>query len=502
MRTVDRSRGFSPLRWLNYFRQGGVSSAAAAKGTVEVPPGQPEARQVAGLAAGPVAARDIEDELARFGEYLLRKGLAPAHKAPFMVRWVRKFLNFPVQNTKMTLRERHALFIQQLRKQECPDWQCDQAERALRLFLHNFKEEKDWTVRSAGLVAIGKDGRAALGDVRQALRTQLRIKHYSYRTEQTYIDWVERFFEYLSDVEKYVPGLGMVTPQAVKDFLAWLALRRNVSASTQNQAFSALLFMCREVLNIELSSMEEGVRAKRGRRLPVVLSVKEMRCLLQAMQGTARLMAEVIYGGGLRVMECCRLRIKDLDFENSLVFVRAGKGDKDRSTLMADSVKAALRAHLAHARQLFDSDRLSQIGPVYMPDALATKYPNAGREWSWFWVFPSPTLSTDPRAGVVRRHHISDVAIQKAVRDAALRTGIPKPLSVHTLRHSFATHLLLAGVDLRQIQEYLGHTNVETTMIYTHVVKDFRAPAQSPLDALMGKDSPASSGAVTGDPAG
>ena len=242
--------------------------------------------------------------------------------------------------------------------------------------------------------------------------------------------------------------------------------------------------MCREVLNLELGALAEGVRARQGHRLPVALSVEETGRLLSSMKGTARLMAWVIYGGGLRVMECCRLRVKDLDFENRLVFVRGGKGDKDRSTLLAEATCPALREHLESVRKYYEEDRRAGVGGVWLPEALGRKYPKAGTEWGWQWVFPSQTLSTDPRAGVVRRHHVSDVMIQKAVRDAALRAGIHKPTSVHTLRHSFATHLLLNGVDLRQIQDYLGHASVETTMIYTHVVKDFRNPAKSPLDLL------------------
>jgi integron integrase len=265
-----------------------------------------------------------------------------------------------------------------------------------------------------------------------------------------------------------------------------------VGSSTQNQALNALLFLCREVLGVELDQMAQGVRAKRGERLPVVMSAPEVASLLGALGEGARLMASVIYGGGLRVSECCRLRVKDLDFDHSLVFVRSGKGDKDRSTLMAEGLKPALRAHLEAVRRLYDTDRAAQLPPVWMPDALDRKYPQAGSSWAWYWVFPSPSLSVDPRTGLVRRHHVGDTSLQRAVKEASRRAGLHKPVSVHTLRHSFATHLLLAGVDIRQIQDYLGHANVETTMIYTHVVKDFRNPARSPLDAMEpGVGSPA-----------
>ncbi len=269
-------------------------------------------------------------------------------------------------------------------------------------------------------------------------------------------------------------------------FLTHLATRRQVSAGTQNQAFSALLFLCREVLRIPHLDLETGVRAKKKSRLPVVLSVEETGRLLEAMTGTTRLMAEVLYGGGLRVTECCRLRVKDLDFDNDLVFVREGKGGKDRSTLLAQSVKPELKQHLGRVQELHRKDLNAGVGEARLPGALARKYPNAGKEWGWQFVFPSKQLSVDPQGGKVRRHHISDAAIQSAVREAVKKADIVKPVSVHTLRHSFATHLLLNGVDIRQIQEYLGHANVETTMIYTHVVRDFRSSAVSPLDVMRG----------------
>jgi len=275
-----------------------------------------------------------------------------------------------------------------------------------------------------------------------------------------------------------------VNAQGVKDFLAQLAIRDRVSAGTQNQAFSAILFLTGEVLKMELGDLEHTVRARRGHHLPLVLTVEETRSVLAQINGTVRLMAELIYGGGLRVMECCRLRVKDLDFDNNLLFVREGKGDKDRSTLFPEAVQADLQVHLEQVKKLHEEDLAAGVGEVWLPNALDRKYPNAPKEWAWQYVFPSRTLSTDPRSGKVRRHHISDNAIQTAVRAAVRAAGIAKPASVHTLRHSFATHLLLHGVDIRQIQDYLGRVNVETTMIYTHVVKDMRAPATSPLDLM------------------
>jgi len=239
------------------------------------------------------------------------------------------------------------------------------------------------------------------------------------------------------------------------------------------------------VLGVELEGLSRSVRAKPGERLPVVLSMPETAALLGAMRGTPRLMAGLIYGGGLRISECCQLRIKDLDFDQGLVFVRGGKGGKDRSTLLAQAGRQELRAHLQRSQALHLADRAAGLAGVAMPEALERKYPEAARTLAWFWVFPSHTLSSDPRTGTVRRHHISDSVVQKAVKAAAIEARIHKPVSVHTLRHSFATHLLLNGVDIRQIQEYLGHVNVETTMIYTHVVRQLSNPPTSPLDMLQ-----------------
>ena len=319
----------------------------------------------------------------------------------------------------------------------------------------------------------------------EQLRLRIRTRHYSYRTECSYVDWARRFLAYVAE-QQGVPH-PRVESGSVQDYLTHLAVRQRVSASTQNQALCAILFLCREVLGVNVEGLSLTARAKRGTHLPVVLSMPETAALLAAMRGTTWLMAALIYGGGLRVSGCCELRVKDIDFDQGLVFVRSGKGDKDRSTLLAEEGRKELRAQLRRSEALHRADRESGLAGVWLPDALDRKYPNAGRELGWFWVFPSQTLSTDPRAGVVRRHHLSDSVIQKAVKAAALKAKIHKPVSVHTLRHCFATHLLLNGVDIRQIQEYLGHANVETTMVYTHVVKELRNPARSPLDILRAR---------------
>jgi integron integrase len=364
----------------------------------------------------------------------------------------------------------------------CQDWQVRQAEHALRMYFVNFLKTTDWH-RQPAITAADAQGRVTPLAALEELRRRIRTRHYSYRTECSYVDWARRFLAYLSAQQNAQEP--HVQSEGVRDYLTHLAVHQHVSASTQNQAFSAILFLCREVMGLDPKGLSVTARAKRGSRLPVVLSVPETAALLQAMRGTSRLMAALIYGGGLRVSECCELRVKDIDFDQGLIIVRGGKGGKDRSTLLPEAGRDELRAHLRKAAAIHRADRETGLAGVWLPDALERKYPNAGRQMGWFWVFPSHSLSTDPRAGIVRRHHISDSVVQKAVKAAAVAAGIHKPVSVHTLRHCFATHLLLNGVDIRQIQEYLGHAKVETTMIYTHVVKELRNPARSPLDVLL-----------------
>ncbi len=429
--------------------------------------------------------RELESSLQSFGEYLLKARLVQPKAAPYCVRWVRRFLSRAASNEPLVDQVRQ--FCEELeRNGGIQDWQVRQADQALRIYFVNFLKRTDWQQRLDAVVN-DHDKTSPLTAL-DLLRTRLRTRHYSYRTECTYVDWARRFLEYAA-TRQGVPE-PRVEPEGVRDYLTHLAVHQRVSASTQNQAFCAILFLCREVLGINLDGVSGAVKAKRGQRLPVVLSMPETAALLGAMSGTARLMAALIYGGGLRVSECCELRVKDLDFDQGLVFVRRGKGDKDRATLLPEAGRDLLRAHLGKVEALHHADRKTTLAGVWMPDALERKYPHAGKEFGWFWVFPSQSLSTDPRAGIVRRHHMSDSVVQKAVKAAAKAARIHKPVSVHTLRHSFATHLLLNGVDIRQIQEYLGHTHVETTMIYTHVVKEFRNPPRSPLDILHARATP------------
>ena len=431
--------------------------------------------------------RELESSLQQFGEFILKARLVKETAAPYCVRWVRRFLVRPASDEPLADQVRR--FCEDIEQSGgAQEWQVRQAEQALHIYFVNFLQRTDWHRRPASVV-VDEHGHTSPLAALEQLRRRLRARHYSYRTEESYTDWVRRFLVYLAE-RQAVPH-PRVDSDAVRDYATHLAVRQRVSASTQNQAVSAILFLCRDVLGVEVEGLALAARARRGTHLPVVLSMPETAALLGALRGRTRLMAALIYGGGLRVSECCELRVKDLDFDQGLIIVRGGKGAKDRATLLAEAGREELRAHLRDVEARHRADRASGLAGVWMPEALERKYPNAGRELGWFWVFPSDTLSTDPRAGIVRRHHVSDSVVQKAVKAAATRAGIHKPVSVHTLRHSFATHLLLNGVDIRQIQEYLGHAHVETTMIYTHVVKELRNPARSPLDLLGTKTADA-----------
>ena len=309
------------------------------------------------------------------------------------------------------------------------------------------------------------------------VRERIRLKHYSIRTEQAYVDWIRRFI--LFHGKRHPNEMG--GPEIVA-FLTYLAVERNVAAATQNLARSALLFLYREILTIELPWLDGVQHAKRPARLPVVLTRDEVRRVLDRLEGTHRLIGALLYGAGLRIMEAVRLRVKDVDFERREIMVRDGKGAKDRVTVLPRSAIAPLRAHLRSVHGLYEQDSADGCGAVYMPAALERKWRSAAREWGWQYVFPAPTRSRDPRGGVVRRHHLSDQAFQRAMRQAVRDAGIVKLATPHSLRHSFATHLLESGYDIRTVQELLGHSDVSTTMIYTHVLNRGGRAVRSPLD--------------------
>jgi integron integrase len=311
------------------------------------------------------------------------------------------------------------------------------------------------------------------------MRQKIRVLHYSLRTEKTYVDWVRRFI--LFHGKRHPAQMG--GPE-VEAFLSYLAVERKVSASTQNQAKSAILFLYKEVLKQNLPWLDEVVSAKRGDRLPVVLTPSEVRSLIQATSGTMGLVTQLLYGTGMRLLECLRLRVKDVELSRREIVVREGKGNKDRVTVLPENLVLPLQTHLVRIRQLHEKDLAAGWGEVYLPDALAEKYKNVARSWGWQWVFASNVRSTDPRSGKDMRHRIYPESVQRAVREAARQAEIVKPCTPHVLRHSFATHLLQAGYDVRTVQELLGHADVRTTMVYTHVLNKGGRGVLSPLDAL------------------
>jgi integron integrase len=422
--------------------------------------------------------------LPEFQDFLLSRSLVPAKNAPFYAHWVSRFLGFSNRNQDLGSDLMVQKFLNQLKTQKkIADWQIKQAEEALKLYFHHFPDGKNSVISPDVPQKKPMDVSKVLSDMRQAIR----IKHYSYSTERSYLEWAERFMDYTSKVKKKdvrVAGLDTVD---VKDFLSYLALTRKVSSSTQNQAFNALLFLFRDVLKKELGDLSKTVRAKRGQKLPVVLSQEEVQSMFKHVKGLNLLILQLLYGSGLRLLELARLRVKDLDFSQNLIFVRGSKGDKDRTTILPQMVKDILKGHMDEVKLLHDKDLAGGYGEVYLPDALERKYPSAAKEWGWQYVFPSSKLSVDPRSGKIRRHHITEKTIQNAMKEAMKKAGIVKHASVHTLRHCFATHLLMNGVNIREIQNLLGHKHVETTMIYTHVVRDMVNVPQSPLDSLYGK---------------
>ncbi|MCK5681369.1 integron integrase [bacterium] len=326
---------------------------------------------------------------------------------------------------------------------------------------------------------VKKEFRPKPGEILDQVREVMHYHHYAIRTEQTYIKWILDYIRFNGDRHPHEMG----KPE-LERFLSHLAVNRNVASSTQNQALNAILFLYKHVLDMPLNDQIDATRSKKQKSLPIVLNQSEVSRFFQHINGTNELKAKLLYGAGLRLMECVRLRIKDVDFENHRIIVRDGKGGKDRTTVLPKTIQEDLQFHLKKVRKHFELDLEEGCADVYLPQALARKYPGAGKSWLWQWVFPAKNCSIDPGTGKMRRHHTHETSLQKAVANAAKKADIDKRVSPQTLRHSFATHMLEAGKDIRRVQELLGHVDVRTTMIYTHVMSTNFETLESPLDAM------------------
>ena len=409
--------------------------------------------------------------LKAYETFLNKKGNIKTQYVPYYLKWVSDcyhFLNEPLSNRLNS--DQKKLFLSDMAKRH-EDWQVKQADTALRLY--------DYFLSRSISSTSGEPSTCneTWNLLEEKMREALRLRHRSLSTEKTYLLWLRSFKAFVNGKQP-----AQLQGRDLQDFLSNLAVEKKVSSSTQNQALNGLVFFYRHVLEKNVDQELRAVRAKQRRHLPVVLTIKEIQNIFDHMAGTSRLMAKLIYGGGLRLQECLQLRVKDVDLEQSLLIVRSGKGDRDRRTILPETLKDELIKHLAEIRSLYDQDRKHEIAGVWLPGALDKKYPNAGKEWAWFWLFPSKSLSIDPRGNIIRRHHIHPGALQKAFKVAVGKAGITKQASVHTLRHSFATHLLENGYDIRTIQELLGHRNLQTTMIYTHVATKNILGVRSPLD--------------------
>jgi integron integrase len=446
--------------------------------------------------------------LSGFEAFLSAGKAVPQRQISFYAYWVLCYLNYAgldiPKNGEADIVIYEAFdwkdirrFLRELGRKK-PGWQVEQAERALRQYqyycsLHltgrdinksagSTENDQGKTGGSANQVwqkAKERDAMAKWQEIADEMIRIIRLKHLSLRTEKTYMAWVRRFSEFIEYSDPNAAGA-----QEIRDFLSHLAVERRVSASTQNQAFNALLFLFRHVLgkSEEMDCLEGAVRANEKRRLPVVLTREEVRKIFHFLDAPYLLMARLMYGSGLRLAECLRLRVGNLDFARNIITVVAGKGNKDRITMLPDSVADDLKGHLEDVRELFEKDRKAGYDGVYLPEALARKYPHAPFDWIWQWVFPASRLSMDPRTRIVRRHHIMDTVFQRRFKEAVRKSGIQKRATAHTLRHSFATHLLESGYDIRTLQELLGHASLQTTMIYTHVAKKNIMGVKSPLD--------------------
>ena len=404
-----------------------------------------------------------------FEEFLISKGKVPEKRVKYYLTWVSNYNNFILHNSGSDIKD----FISSL-ESHFEDWQLEQAEKAVNFYKYyknTFKKIK---------VVQTEEAFDCWEDVMIKVRKSCRFQHKSYSTEKSYIHWIGRFEKYLNSTNP-----SDASEKDVKNFLTYLAVQKGIAASTQKQAFIAILFLFRHILYKEITNLDNVMHSTQYKKLPLVLSPEEIQEVLFKMSGIYRTMAEIIYGGGLRLSECLSLRIRDIDFHRQCLTVRSGKGNKDRQTLLPETIIPELEKYLITVRKYYDRDRKNNVPGVQLPFALDNKYINAGKEWSWFWVFPSPKLSCDPRKNIVRRYHVYPTTLQKNFHDAVISSGISKNATIHTLRHSFATHLIEKGYDIRTVQELLGHSDIRTTMIYTHVAKKNKLSVISPFDDLQ-----------------
>ena len=402
-------------------------------------------------------------------------------KVKYYIGWLNRFLEYYNGGLDGVSGDDLKAFGDYLENGGYEDWQVKQAQEAVFLYIEKFLNHKI-VFKDTDIAGKNSEHQASVETWEEAKNifiNKMRLRHYSYNTEKSYREWIRRF---LLHTRLTYPS--KAKPEHVKRFLTYLAIERKVTSSTQNQAFNALLFFYRNVLGQDFGDFRNTIRAKKSSRVPVVLTKEEIKKVFRHLSGKPELALKLIYASGIRVSECVRLRIKDLDFGNYSLVVRSDKGDKDRVTLLPEFLHKPLKEHLQKIKEIHDMDITHGHGAVFLPDALARKYPNANKEWAWQYVFPSDNQSVDPRSGVVRRHHIGQQILQRAMKNAVRKTDIGKAASVHTLRHSFATHLLQTGYDIRTVQDLLGHKDVSSTMIYTHILKRGPHGIKSPAEFL------------------
>jgi len=403
-------------------------------------------------------------------EYIKSRFKVSTHKIPFYIRWINLFKEYSAHSYSKKYNPDN--FLKHLQSQY-QGWQIVQAKKAIGIYQTFIRKNMRMTKQ------INVKERSKWENTILETREELRFQNKSLKTERTYLYWIKKFASYLS-----IAMPENISQCDVKAFLTYLAVERSVSFSTQKQAFNALLFLFRHILDKKIDNLNFTNHSKIRRRLPVVLTKKEISKIFKLLVYPYRLMVEIIYGGGLRLSECLKLRIKDVDFQNHILTIRSGKGNKDRQTILSQTTAVKLKEHIIKSRKYYEKDRFENRPGVELPFAYERKHLYAGKEWAWFWVFPSAKLSIDPRTKIVRRHHLYESSLQKHFKSALRKTQIAKNASIHTLRHSFATHLLENAYDIRTIQELLGHSNVSTTMIYTHIANRNKLGVVSPVDEL------------------